>query len=147
LGFKNDDRYHPDYVVSHNSTEIKAIAVESVNLVYQHIQYHNVIAFDEAQFFEPDIVSVCVDLANKGKRVIVAGLDKDSFAKPFGSMNELMCTAEYVTKLHAICSVCGSIASFTFRKKPSKSLVLIGEKDIYEPRCRHCYYGANYNIF
>jgi thymidine kinase len=144
---KIDDRYHPENVVSHNLTEINAIAIEKIEDIVKYINKHQVIALDEAQFFSEKIVSLSIEWANKGKRIIIAGLDKDSFGKPFGAMHKLMCEAEYVTKLHAICVICGANASFTFRKKPIKKQILVGEKDAYEPRCRHCFYSGIYNIF
>jgi thymidine kinase len=98
-----------------------------------------VIGIDEAQFFDDEIVYVCQTLAEQGKRVIVAGLDMDYLGLPFGPMPKLMAIAEYVTKVHAICMVCGDLASHSFRKSLDNSLVLIGETESYEARCRHCF--------
>ncbi|MEP7252791.1 MAG: thymidine kinase, partial [Ginsengibacter sp.] len=92
----------------------------------------------EAQFFDDQITVVCEKLALQGIRVIVAGLDMDYKGKPFGQMPDLLAIADYITKLHAICMICGNIANVSFRKVPGGAQVLLGEKDIYEPRCRHC---------
>ena len=144
---KIDNRYHPENVVSHAENSIQAIAIENIEEIYLYIKHQNVIAIDEAQFFKNNIVDICEDLANKGKRVIVAGLDKDAFAKPFGPMPALMACADMVTKLHAICVVCGKLASFTFRTSTSKDLVLVGTHVMYEARCRKCYTEGQYTIF
>lgn len=144
---KIDDRYHPENVVSHNEVAIQAIAIQNIEEIYQHLKYQNVIAIDEAQFFSEKIVHIATDLANKGKRVIIAGLDKDSFGKPFGMMPHLMAIADFATKLHSICVICGALAAFTFRKTQSKDLVMVGTHDMYEARCRKCYRDGQYNIF
>jgi thymidine kinase len=99
-----------------------------------------VVAIDEAQFFDVGIVDVARSLANEGIRVIVAGLDMDYTGKPFGPIPALLANAEFVTKVHAICQKCGSLANYSFRKAAVNSQVLLGEKDTYEPRCRHCFY-------
>jgi thymidine kinase len=98
-----------------------------------------VVGLDEAQFFDEGIVDVCDQLANTGKRVIIAGLDMDYMGKPFGCMPQLMAIAEYVTKVHAICMVCGEVASHSYRLSPSSERVLLGETDLYEARCRRCF--------
>jgi thymidine kinase len=98
----------------------------------------DVVGIDEAQFFDDQIADVCEALAMKGMRVIVAGLDMDYRGKPFGQMPNLLAIADYITKLHAICVVCGNIANVSYRKINSGGQVLLGEKDIYEPRCRVC---------
>ncbi|HTF80452.1 MAG TPA: thymidine kinase [Cytophagales bacterium] len=144
---KIDDRYHPDNVVSHSEVSVKAIAIGDIEEIYDHIKLHTVIAIDEAQFFSEKIVDITSELANKGKRVIVAGLDKDSFGKPFGTMPSLMAIADFVTKLHSICVVCGRLASFTFRKTHNKDVIMVGTHDVYEARCRKCYSDGQYNIF
>ena len=90
-------------------------------------------------FFDDEILSVCNQLALQGIRVIVAGLDMDYSGRPFGQMPNLLATAEYITKLHAICVRCGNIASYSYRKTSHEAQVVIGERDIYEPRCRYCY--------
>jgi thymidine kinase len=100
----------------------------------------DVIGIDEAQFFDDQLPEVCDQLAVRGVRVIVAGLDMDYSAKPFGQMPYLLAKAEYITKLHAICVKCGNIANYSYRKKVQSGQILLGEKEAYEPRCRHCYY-------
>jgi thymidine kinase len=100
----------------------------------------DVIGIDEAQFFDDMLPEVCDQLALRGIRVIVAGLDMDYLAKPFGQMPNLLAKADYITKLHAICVKCGNIANYSYRKEAKGPQVLLGEKDVYEPRCRHCYY-------
>lgn len=134
-----DVRYHETDIVSHNSNSIDSTPVQSsLNiLLMQHDT--NVVGIDEAQFFDEGIVFVCQTLAEQGKRVIVAGLDMDYLGVPFGPMPALMAIAEYVTKVHAICMVCGDPASHSFRKNADDSLVMLGEKDTYEARCRHCF--------
>jgi thymidine kinase len=97
-----------------------------------------VVGIDEAQFFDEDITTVCEMLALQGIRVIVAGLDMDYQGNPFGQMPRLLAIADYITKLHAICVKCGNIANFSYRKTADEAQVLLGEKDIYEPRCRLC---------
>jgi thymidine kinase len=144
---KIDDRYHPENVVSHNEVSVKAIAINNIEEIHQHLKLHSVIAIDEAQFFSEKTVEICNELANKGKRVIVAGLDKDSFGKPFGVMPNLMAVSDFVTKLHSICVVCGRLASYTFRKTQNKDLVMVGTHEMYEARCRKCYFEGQYNIF
>ncbi len=98
-----------------------------------------VVGLDEAQFFDEEVVDVCDQLANSGKRVIIAGLDMDYLGKPFGSMPQLMALAEYVTKVHAICMICGEVASHSYRLSESNERVLLGETDLYEARCRRCF--------
>ena len=97
------------------------------------------VGLDEAQFFDPSIVGVCNTLADSGKRVIVAGLDMDFQGNPFGCMPQLMSIAEYVTKVHAICVICGEVASHSYRTSPAQERVLLGETDSYEARCRRCF--------
>jgi len=99
----------------------------------------DVVGIDEAQFFDDELVSVCNRLANDGMRVIVAGLDMDYLGKPFGPVPALMAIAEYVTKLHAVCMKCGDLANYTHRLVPDDRLMVLGEKDLYEPLCRKCY--------
>jgi thymidine kinase len=99
-----------------------------------------VVGIDEAQFFDAEIANVCEQLALKGIRVIVAGLDMDYMGKPFGQMPNLLAIADYITKLHAICVKCGNIANISYRKTEEGGQVLLGEKDLYEPRCRTCYH-------
>jgi thymidine kinase len=142
-----DNRYHAENVVSHNDLSVNAIAIKNIEDIFKYLKHETVIAIDEAQFFPENIVDICNELANKGKRVIVAGLDKDSFNKPFGPMPNLMASADFVSKLHAICVECGRIATHTFRKSLSKDLVMIGTHDAYEARCRKCYNEGQHNIF
>ncbi|HJT73941.1 MAG TPA: hypothetical protein VJ720_07985, partial [Chitinophaga sp.] len=102
----------------------------------------DVVGIDEAQFFDGELPDVCDQLALRGIRVIVAGLDMDYLGKPFGQMPFLLAKADYITKLHAICVKCGNIANYSYRKTADRNTVLLGETDVYEPRCRHCYYNA-----
>jgi len=101
----------------------------------------DVVGIDEAQFFDDQLPEVCDQLALRGIRVIVAGLDMDYTGKPFGQMPFLLAKADYITKLHAICVKCGNIANYSFRKTAQTGQVLLGEKDMYEPRCRYCYHN------
>jgi thymidine kinase len=100
----------------------------------------DVIGVDEAQFFDAEITNVCEQLALRGSRVIVAGLDMDYKTQPFGQMPNLLAVADYITKLHAICVVCGNIANYSYRTSVDEAQLLLGAKDKYEPRCRHCYH-------
>jgi thymidine kinase len=139
-----DTRYHETQVVSHTGTSIPSRPVSSSQQIPLLVQDVDVVGVDEAQFFDEGVVDVCRDLANRGIRVIVAGLDMDFKGQPFGPMPALLANAEFVTKVHAICQVCGSLANFSYRKAISESRVLLGEKDAYEPRCRSCFYeGEN----
>ncbi len=134
-----DIRYHESNVVSHDKKEIRSTAVQFANDILLLAADCDLVGIDETQFFDAEIVDVSVKLANAGKRVIIAGLDMDYLAKPFEPMNNLMAVAEFVTKTHAICMKCGSIASYTYRLDDSDLQVVLGEKDIYEARCRQCY--------
>lgn len=134
-----DKRYHKENVVSHNETSIRSTPVDFANDILLLTGNCNVVGIDEAQFFDETLPTVCTNLANQGKRVIVAGLDMDSRGKPFGPMPQLLAVSEYVTKLHAICAVCGNLAAFSFRLRVSQDKILIGEKDMYEARCRRCF--------
>ncbi len=131
-----DQRYHPTSVVSHNERAIDSIAVRLAKDIPALAHDQEVIGIDEAQFFDEGIVSVCNQLANEGKRVIVAGLDMDFEGKPFGPMPNLLAVAEYVTKLHAICTQTGDLASFSFRLTKDADTVKLGNKDVYEARSR-----------
>ncbi len=135
-----DVRYAVDEVVSHNKNSIRSTPVQFANDILLLAGDSDVVGIDEAQFFDQEIVNVAKLLANNGKRVIVAGLDMDFKAEPFGPMPMLMGIAEFVTKVHAICMQCGGVASYTYRLVSSKEKVLLGEKDSYEARCRTCYY-------
>jgi thymidine kinase len=134
-----DTRYHKYNVVSHDKKEIRSTPVQFAHDIILLAADCDLVGIDEAQFFDHEIVDVSVKLANMGKRVIVAGLDMDYLANPFEPMNNLMAIAEFVTKTHAICMRCGSIASYTFRQDDLDQQVVLGEKDIYEARCRRCY--------
>lgn len=134
-----DIRYDETAVVSHNQNSIHSTPVtSSLNLLLM-CGDANVIGIDEAQFFDNELVFVCEKLAEQGVRVIVAGLDMDYLGKPFGPMPALMAIAEYVTKVNAICMVCNDIATHTYRKTDDNNLVMLGELDTYEARCRFCF--------
>ncbi|MEL6591269.1 MAG: thymidine kinase [Bacteroidota bacterium] len=135
-----DTRYSKAEIVSHNRNAIPSIAVDEAKQILALVDGADVVGIDEAQFFDMAIVEVARELANQGMRVVVAGLDMDFRGEPFGPMPGLMATAEFVTKVHAICQQCGSLANFSYRKKRDDKEVLLGEKDAYEPRCRKCYY-------
>ncbi len=137
-----DTRYHDEMVVSHDSNEIRSTPVPAAANIRLLADGCDVVGIDEAQFFDDEIVAVCNDLANKGIRVLVAGLDMDFKGNPFGPMPALMATAEYVTKVHAICTRSGNLANYSFRKATSDDLVLLGETDAYEPLSRGAYYKA-----
>lgn len=137
-----DRRYHEEKVISHDSNEIRSTPVPSAAHIRLLADGCDVVGIDEAQFFDAEIVNVCNDLANKGLRVIVAGLDMDFKGNPFGPMPALMATAEYVTKVHAVCTRTGNLAQYSFRKAPSDDLVLLGETEEYEPLSRAAYFKA-----
>ena len=133
-----DTRYDEVKIVSHDTNFIQSTPVESSQTILLLAQDAHVVGIDEAQFFDAEITNVCEQLALSGKRVIVAGLDMDYTGKPFGQMPNLLAMADYITKLHAICVKCGNIANISYRKTADAGQVLLGEKDVYEPRCRHC---------
>lgn len=137
-----DKRYHGEMVVSHDANEIRSTPVPAAANIRILADTCDVIGIDEAQFFDDEIVTVCNDLANKGVRVIVAGLDMDFKGKPFGPMPALMATAEYVTKVHAICTRTGNLANYSFRKSANDTLVMLGQKEEYEPLSRGAFYKA-----
>lgn len=139
---KIDTRYSEEEVVSHNANSIRSTPVDSPGNILLMASDVDVVGIDEAQFFDDSIVDVCRELANSGMRVIVAGLDMDFMGKPFGPMPALMATAEFVTKVHAICVKCGNIAQHSHRLTANSNLVMLGEKDTYEPICRECYNRA-----
>jgi len=134
-----DTRYDARNIVSHDDTQILSTPVVSSLNILLLSEGVDVVGIDEAQFFDQNIVEVCEKLAQKGIRVIVAGLDMDFRGKPFGPMPELLAIADYITKVHAICMQCGNIASFSYRKIANESQVLLGQKNEYEPRCRICF--------
>ncbi len=135
-----DTRYSDKEIVSHNRNAIPSISVNSSREILSRVGKIDVVGIDEAQFFDHEITEVVMTLANRGIRVVVAGLDMDYRGEPFGSMPALMASAEFVTKVHAICQQCGSLANFSYRLKRDDSAILLGEKEAYEPRCRKCYF-------
>ena len=135
-----DIRYDDKSVISHDSNEIHSTPVPAAANIPILADGCDVVGIDEAQFFDDEIVKVCNDLANRGIRVIVAGLDMDFKGNPFGPMPALMATAEYVTKVHAVCTRTGNLANYSYRKAKSDELVLLGEVDEYEPLSRAAYY-------
>jgi thymidine kinase len=137
-----DVRYDEEKVVSHDSNEIRSTPVPSSEHIRLLADDVEVVGIDEAQFFDDGIVAVCNDLANNGIRVIVAGLDMDFKGNPFGPMPALMATAEYVTKVHAVCTHSGNLAHYSFRKIQNDELVVLGEVQEYEPLSRAAYYKA-----
>ncbi|MFV8837175.1 thymidine kinase [Salinimicrobium soli] len=137
-----DVRYDEDMVVSHDSNEIRSTPVPAAANIRILADDCDVVGIDEAQFFDEEIVSVCNDLANRGVRVIVAGLDMDFKGNPFGPMPNLMATAEYVTKVHAVCTRTGNLAQYSYRKTANEDLVLLGETEEYEPLSRAAFYKA-----
>ena len=137
-----DTRYHEEMVVSHDENEIRSTPVPAAANIRLLADDCDVVGIDEAQFFDDEIVTVCNDLANKGIRVVVAGLDMDFKGNPFGPMPALMATAEYVTKVHAICTRTGNLANYSFRKSKSDKLVFLGENEEYEPLSRAAFYKA-----
>ena len=134
-----DTRYDEFKVVSHQGIEIMSTPVPSSANILLLATDVDVVGIDEAQFFDEELPYVCNQLADRGIRVIVAGLDLDYTGKPFGPIPNLMATAEYVTKVHAICMQCGNLAYVSHRKTNENSLVLLGETDSYEPLCRNCF--------
>lgn len=137
---KIDTRYHEQQIVSHDENAILSTPIESAQTILLLASDVDVVGIDEAQFFDDQLPDVCDQLAFRGVRVIVAGLDMDYSAKPFGQMPFLLAKADYITKLHAICVKCGNIANYSYRKVVSPTQLMLGEKDLYEPRCRKCYY-------
>lgn len=133
-----DTRYDNANIISHDTNAIMSTPVENAQSILLYAQDVDVVGIDEAQFFDAEIGDVCEQLAMKGIRVIVAGLDMDFKGNPFGQMPSLLAKADYITKLHAICVKCGNIANISYRKTAQENQVLLGEKDIYEPRCRVC---------
>ncbi len=140
---KVDTRYSDDKIVSHDSKSIDSTPVAKAEDILYLAEKYEVIGIDEAQFFSDILVEVCNKLADKGIRVIVAGLDMDFAGKPFGPIPRLLAIAEYVTKVHAICMRCGNLAQYSHRLSDSDKQFLLGEKDLYEPLCRKCYNHAN----
>ncbi len=134
-----DIRYDLVKIVSHDTNAIHSTPIDNSQKLLLMAQDVDVVGIDEAQFFDGEIANVCDELAFRGVRVIVAGLDMDFQGRPFGQMPFLLAKADYITKLHAICVQCGNIANYSYRKIPNEDQVMLGEKDVYEPRCRMCY--------
>jgi len=134
-----DTRFSSEEVVSHDASSLQSTAVTTSSEILLLATESDVVGVDEGQFFDADLPSVVQELARSGKRVIVAGLDQDFKGQPFGPMPELMAVAEYVTKLHAICLVCGAPANHSQRLAEGSERVLLGAVDAYEPRCRECF--------
>jgi thymidine kinase len=129
-------------VVSHDERSIVSTPVDHASAILLLAGDADVVAIDEAQFFDSSVIEVCNQLADSGTRIIVAGLDMDFMGKPFGPMPGLMAIAEHVYKAHAICMRCGNLAQYSFRKTEESQVVLLGEKNLYEPLCRRCYNEA-----
>jgi thymidine kinase len=134
-----DNRYSAQHIVSHSEQSLTSTVVDDASEILSLCANAQVVGVDEGQFFKANLVEVCEKLANQGKRVIVAGLDQDYRGKPFEPMPQLLAVAEYITKTLAICVVCGNPADRTQRKTQNADRVLVGAKDIYEARCRHCF--------
>lgn len=137
-----DKRYHVEEVVSHDSNSIRSTPVNTAEEILLLSEGVDVIGIDEAQFFDAKLPDVCSELANRGIRILVAGLDMDYLGQPFGPMPALLSIAEYVTKVHAICMHCGDLANHSHRISKNNELVLVGEKDHYTPLCRTCFNKA-----
>ena len=138
-----DTRYDEAKVVSHDANSILSTPVESSAKILDLVEGVNVVGIDEAQFFDESLPEICQQLALKGVRVIVAGLDMDYKGQPFGPMPDLLAVSEYITKVHAICQHCGNLATHSYRLSLDSDQVVLGEKDTYEPRCRTCYEMGN----
>ncbi len=134
-----DNRYHESNIVSHDDRTLVSTPVVSAEQILLLVHDAEVVGVDEAQFFDPELVNVCNTLADRGIRVIVAGLDMDYLGVPFGPMPALLAVAEYVTKVHAVCMHCGNPAQYSHRKTNNSNRVLLGELDQYEPLCRTCF--------
>ena len=134
-----DIRYDKEKVVSHDSNTIVSQSITSPKEILNLVTNVKVVAIDEAQFFNNELLDVCNALAIQGKRVIIAGLDMDFLGKPFGVMPNLLAIAEHITKVHAICIDCGDIANNSYRLTKNQELVQLGQKDEYKPLCRQCF--------
>ena len=135
-----DNRYDTDHIVSHNQQKLPSVLVDSSSQIYDLVRDDTqVVGIDEANFFDTGLVDVCQRLADEGRRVIVAGLDKDYLGRPFEPMPTLLAVAEYITKTLAICMVCGEPANFSQRLTDSTARVVVGAADVYEARCRACF--------
>ena len=138
-----DTRYDIIKVVSHDENAVDSLPISQSEEIFNHISDVNVVGIDEAQSFDENLPLVCQKLAIDGVRVIIAGLDMDFKGRPFGPIPNLLAVAEYITKVHAICPHCGNLATHSYRLSQEQETVLLGEKDLYEPRCRVCYEMGN----
>ena len=134
-----DKRYSNDFIVSHNDEKVKCVRIKNIEEINKYLD-SDIFAFDETQFFNQKIVDICLNLIKDGKRVIIAGLDRDSNAKPFGPMPDILAHADYVTKLNAVCTQCGDVATYSYRIVKNNKQILIGESEKYEARCVTCFY-------
>lgn len=134
-----DNRYSEEHIVSHNQSRLESYLIDDATEILDKVDDAEVVGIDEAQFFNDNLIGVCQELSANNTRVLVAGLDNDYLARPFGPMPKIMCAAEYLDKLRAICILCGEPASFTQRLSKDAEQVVIGETDKYEARCRKCY--------
>ena len=140
---KIDTRYDEEKIVSHDKNHITSTPIENSKSLLILTDEVDVVGIDEAQFFDTNLTDICQELALKGIRVIIAGLDMDFRGKPFGPMPDLLAVAEYITKVHAICQHCGNLATHSYRLVQEDGTVVLGEKESYEPRCRTCYQMGN----
>jgi thymidine kinase len=140
-----DTRFSEVQIVTHDAHAIQSTPVQSASQILLMINDVDVVGIDEAQFFDSEITSVCNTMANNGIRVLVAGLDMDYMGVPFGPMPSLMASAEYITKLQAVCMSCGDLANYSYRIIKDEQQILLGEKDIYEPLCRKCFIERHKN--
>ena len=136
---KIDNRFSEKNIVSHKGSTFEAVIIDQAKDILNHWENQKIVAIDEAQFFDDSIIEVCNQLANKGVRVIIAGLDMDYQGKAFGPMPQLMAIAEYITKVHAICVSCGNLAHYSQRTVQQTEQVLVGAIEKYRPLCRTCY--------
>ena len=140
---KTDTRYDVQNVVSHDANTILATPIEHSSKLLELTDGVSVVGIDEAQFFDEQLTEVCQQIALRGIRVIIAGLDMDFRGKPFGPIPSLLAVGEYITKVHAICQHCGNLATHSYRLSDEESTVVLGEKERYEARCRTCYHMGN----
>lgn len=136
---KIDNRFSDTEIVSHDAQKVKSRTIQRAEEILEYALEAQVVGIDEAQFFGDSLVTVCQKLANMGKRVIVAGLDQDYRGRPFEPIPQLLAIAEFITKTHAICVICGNPANHTYRTSTDKETVVVGAEDKYEARCRNCF--------
>jgi thymidine kinase len=141
-----DNRYSETDIVSHNQNRLPSVVITSAKQVWEHSVDAEVIGIDEVHFLGPEIVDICEDLADAGKRVIVAGLDQDYLGRPFDPMPHLMAVAEYVTKVHSICMVCGNPANRSQRLVDRSARIVVGAAGDYEARCRRCFERERFKL-